>query len=259
MLQHGTSTARFNIYYGEGRDTYDVSGRTAHESIFNLNDGRYRCPSSQQGYSRFSTWTRGLAWAILGYAEQLEFLSSGTLKSPSGQTTPQNKTIFLRATKATPDFYLQNCCTDGIPIWDTEAPNVHRLGNYLQKPSDPYNGWEPVDSSAAVIAAQGFLRLGRHLEAHGEKKRGSTYWQAGLSIAATLLQEPYLSANRKHQGLLLHSIYHRPNGWDKISPGQKIPNGESSMWGDYHLRELGLYLLREAKLEPYLCFFANTA
>ena len=61
-------------YYGEGRDSYDVRGRVAHESIFNMNDGDYRCPNSQQGYSPFTTWTRGLAWIMCGYAEQLEFL-----------------------------------------------------------------------------------------------------------------------------------------------------------------------------------------
>src|SRR6266702_6790649 len=78
LLQHAELTARYNVFYGEGRDIYDVPGRTAHEIIFNVNDGTYRCPNSQQGYSPFSTWTRGLAWAILGYAEQLEFL--GTLR-----------------------------------------------------------------------------------------------------------------------------------------------------------------------------------
>ena len=74
LLDHAETTARYSIYYGKGRDAFDVRGRTAHESIFNVNDGSYRCPNSQQGYSPFSTWTRGLAWAILGFAEQLEFL-----------------------------------------------------------------------------------------------------------------------------------------------------------------------------------------
>jgi len=74
LLDHAHATARYSIYYGEGRDHYDVRGRTAHESIFNTNDGNYRCPNSQQGYSPFSTWTRGLAWAMCGFAEQLEFL-----------------------------------------------------------------------------------------------------------------------------------------------------------------------------------------
>jgi hypothetical protein len=56
---------------------------------------------------------------------------------------------------------------------------------------------------------------------------------------------------------LLHSVYHRPNGWDHIPKRQKIPNGESSMWGDYHLREVALVLLRETKEESYLTFFAG--
>ena len=73
-VQHTEATARWNVYFGEGRDAYDVRGRVVHESIFNLNDGSYRCPSTQQGYSPFSTWTRGQAWVLLGCAEQLEFL-----------------------------------------------------------------------------------------------------------------------------------------------------------------------------------------
>jgi hypothetical protein len=71
LMDHARATAKYSVYYGEGRDAYDVRGRVAHESIFNPNDGSYRCPNSQQGYSPFSTWTRGLAWAMCGFAEQL--------------------------------------------------------------------------------------------------------------------------------------------------------------------------------------------
>src|SRR6185312_11832941 len=74
LVEHGKSTARYSVFYGEGRDIYDQRGRVVHECLFNPNDGNYRCPSTQQGYSPFSTWTRGLAWAICGFAEQLEFL-----------------------------------------------------------------------------------------------------------------------------------------------------------------------------------------
>jgi len=241
LLQHGEITAEFAIYYGKGRDAYDISGRTAHESIFNVNDGSYRCPNSQQGYSPFSTWTRGLAWAICGFAEQLEFLQHIKVKVPPS---------FLRAAQATADFYISNSCADGVPMWDTGAPNLHRLGNYLNKPANPYNHWEPVDSSAAAIAAQGLLRFGNHLKA-----KGARYRQAALAIASAVFDEPYLSIQDKHQGLLLHSVYHRPNGWDHIAKGQKIPNGESSMWGDYHARELALMILREAEGGPCLTFF----
>jgi unsaturated chondroitin disaccharide hydrolase len=50
-LKHIEATANFAVYYGEGRDSYDEWGRTAHESIFNTNDGHYRCPNAQQGFS----------------------------------------------------------------------------------------------------------------------------------------------------------------------------------------------------------------
>lgn len=251
LFDHGETTARFNIYYGEGRDIYDRRGRTAHEAIFNPNDGRFRCPSTQQGFSPFSTWMRGLAWALLGYAEQLEFLehlrSTKRLKAVPGP--------FAKAATATADFFLSHSCADGIPMWDTGAPGLVHLGDYLQKPANPFNTSEPVDSSAAAIAAQGLVRLGKFHLAKGDKARARLYRQAGLTIAATLLDEPYLALNPNHQGLLLHSVYHRPNGWDCVALGQKVPNGESSMWGDYHLRELALLILREAHGEPYLVFF----
>ena len=75
VVEHALNTARYNIYFGEGRDAYDLRGRTAHEAVFNTVSGVFRCPNSQQGYAPFSTWTRGLAWAICGFSEQLEFLS----------------------------------------------------------------------------------------------------------------------------------------------------------------------------------------
>jgi hypothetical protein len=251
LIEHAETTAEHAVYYGKGRDAYDVRGRTAHESIFNMNDGNYRCPNSQQGYSPFSTWTRGLAWAICGFAEQLEFLRTVSDAAAIKKT-------MLKAATATADFYVDNTCTDGVPMWDTGAPNLHRLGDYLGASSNPFNDWEPVDSSAAAIAAQGLLRLGNYLLATGDKKSGARYRQAGLTAAQTLLGEPYLSPSLKHQGLLLHSVYHRPNGWDYVAPGQKIPNGESSMWGDYHARELALMLLRESRGEEYLTFFRCT-
>ena len=146
-------------------------------AIFNPNDGSYRCPNSQQGYSPFSTWTRGLAWAILGYSEQLEFLDTlppeesraeaqrsgaaavaperrANRRRDGGDTRHSPLDWFYAAALATADFYLANSCADGIPMWDTGAPNLYRLGDCLDRTSDPFNPWEPVDSSAAAIAAQ---------------------------------------------------------------------------------------------------------
>ncbi len=255
-IQHISATAKYSVFYGEGRDSYDVYGRTAHESIFNTNDGNFRCPNSQQGYTGFSTWTRGLAWAMTGFAEELEML----------QTIPENELellggkaeiekMMLKAARATCDFYIENTPIDGIPYWDTGAPNLHKLGDYLSQPSNPYNQWEPVDSSAAAIGVQGLLRLGKYLIKNEEKEAGKKYWQAGLTVMNSLLDYPYLSTNPNHQGLILHSIYHQPNGWDNIPEGQKIACGESSMWGDYHAREAALYLQRIINGEKYYTFF----
>jgi len=255
-LQHLRATADYSVFYGEGRDAYDVQGRTAHESIFNVNDGNFRCPNSQQGFSGFTTWTRGLAWAMCGFAEELEWLDTvneAELKSWGGKEPIVS--FMLKAAKATCDFYIENSPADGIPYWDTGAPNLNKLGDYVNKPADPFNAYEPVDSSAAAIASQGLLRLGNYLKDKKDSENGQRYWQAGLTVLHTLLDEPYLSTKSTHQGLLLHSIYHRPNGWDHIPKGSKIPNGESSMWGDYHAREVGLYLQRIIKNEKYYTFF----
>jgi len=255
-IQHLKATADYSIFYGEGRDSYDVRGRTSHESIFNIKDGNFRCPNSQQGYSGLSTWTRGLAWAMCGFAEELEWFDTvgdQELEPFAGKVNIVS--FMLKAAKATCDFYVNNTPADGVPYWDTEAPGLDKLGDYLNKPADPFNDFEPVDSSAAAIAAQGLLRLGRYLQGKEEKEAGDRYWQAGLTILNTIFDEPYLSTDQKHQGLLLHSIYHRPNGWDYIPNGSKIPNGESSMWGDYHAREAGLYLQRVINNETYYTFF----
>lgn len=254
LITHATTTARYGVYFGTGRDAYDVPGRTAHESIFNLNDGSYRCPSTQQGYSPFSTWTRGLAWALLGFAEQLGFLSAWKA-SHDDAVSSQTLALFRETAIATAERYLEDSCTDGIPVWDTGAPGLARMQGYATRPSDPYNAHEPMDSSAAAIAAQGFLRLSRSLSGRADQARATRYRQAGLTIARSLFREPYLSVDPKHEGLLLHSIYHRPNGWDHKPKGQKIPNGESSMWGDYHARELALLIFREASGQTPFYFF----
>jgi hypothetical protein len=247
LKQHLAATAKYAVYYGEGRDAYDVRGRVAHEAIFNVNDGNFRCPNSQQGYSPFSTWTRGLAWAMCGFAEQLEFLQAAGEK--------KNLPMLLKAAQATCDFYIgQATAADGVPYWDTGAPQLSRIRNWRDRPADPFNDFEPVDSSTAAIAAQGLLRVGHYLGAKGKR-----YWHAGLTVLDTLLDEPYLCTDTRHHGLILHSVYHRPNGWDYVPPKRKVPCGESSMWGDYHAREVALYVQRLAEGGPYLTFFGRAA
>jgi hypothetical protein len=255
LVHHARATATWNVYYGTDRDAYDVRGRVAHESVFNADDGRYRSPSSQQGFSPFSTWTRGLAWVLCGFAEELEFIESladGELDPLGGREAIED--MMEDAARATADYYIHEAAADGIPYWDTGAPLLYRISGWREQPADPFNSFEPVDSSAACIACQGLMRLGQWLEAQGDPD-GHRYLQAGLTVLRNLLSEPYLSTDPAHQGLILHSLYHRPNGWDFIPPGRCVPCSESSQWGDYHAREAALYVQRLALGQPYLAFW----
>ena len=238
-----------------------MRGRVAHESIFNLNDGAYRCPSSQQGYSPFTTWTRGLAWIVCGYAEELEFLA--TVPSDAFRGLGNDKTAVPRPLPRGGGghrrfLHREHPDRRRALLGHGSARASRSSGDYLDRPAEPFNDHEPVDSSAAAITAQGLLRLG-----HAPRRRGRRASAAGatarpaLTVARTLFAEPYLSTDPAHEGLLLHTAYHRPNGWDYVPAGRKVPCGESAMWGDYHLRELALLVLREAEDKPYPRFFLS--
>jgi unsaturated chondroitin disaccharide hydrolase len=166
--------------------------------------------------------------------------------------------MLLEAAMVTCDHYIDEAtAVDGIPYWDAGAPGLVSLPDWRERAADPFNAHEPVDSSAAAIAAQGLLRLGRILAARGRQPEADLYLQAGLRVVDTLLEEsgPYLSTDSAHQGLLLHSVYHWPNKWDHVPAGASTPRGESSQWGDYHAREVALYVKRLAEHGPYLAFF----
>lgn len=255
-IEHAAATAEYSVYYGEGRDIYDTWGRVSHESTFDVVSGSYRAPSTQQGYSPYTTWTRGLAWVMCGFAEELEFIATlddASLEPFGGRGAVE--AMMLRAAGASCDFYIDHTPIDGVPYWDTGAPGLARMGDYLDRPADPFNEFEPVDSSAAAIAAQGLLRLGRYLAERGED--GERYTKAGLTVLRTLLGPPYISADPVHEGLLLHGVYHRPRGWDH--GGDDVPSGESVLWGDYHLAEAALLVHRLAGGNPYPTFFGPAA
>jgi unsaturated chondroitin disaccharide hydrolase len=246
-IEHAETTARWNVFYGQGRDSYDVWGR--------VNDGRFRTPSTQQGYSAFSTWTRGLAWIMAGYSEQLEYLDivRDEELAPFGGRVAVTE-MLLRAARASCDFFIANTAADGVPYWDTGAPGLAQMPGWRDRPSDPFNHHEPVDSSSAAIGAQGLLRLGRWLTARGDAD-GQRYTAAGLTTLRTVLSEPYLATDQDREGLLLHSVYHRPRGWDFAPDGDGVPRGEAVIWGDYHLVEAALLAQRMRDGGPHLAFF----
>jgi hypothetical protein len=258
-LLHGLTTSQYIVFHGRGRGDdvpyadshYNVAGRTAHEGTFNRIDGAFRARATQQGYAPFSTWTRGLSWAMCGYAEELEFfdtLEATDFKASTGLSKSAAMKVYRRNAIETCDHYINDvACTDGVCYWDDGAPGLYAMPGWPDRPADPFNAHEPVDSSASAIAAQGLIRLGNFLGG----REGDRYVQAGLSIARTLFDDPYLSTRKTHQGLLLHTIYHWPNRWDHVPAGSTIAHGESSMWGDYHLLELAYLVARMGKPKTF--------
>ena len=123
---------------------------------------------------------------MCGYPEELEWIATLADEDDDLSSTRQAKAeeMMLKAARAACDFYLQYTPTNGIPYWDTGAPELHRLGDYLDRPADPFNDHEPVDSSAAAIAAQGLLRLGHYL------KGNAAMPEAGQTLLAGRIDRP---------------------------------------------------------------------
>jgi len=183
---HGLTTSQYIVFHGDSEHTYDVRGRTAHEGTFNRNDGAFRARATQQGYAPFSTWTRGLAWAMCGYAEDLEFfktIPAADFKAACGLAKSDVVKVYERCVKDTCDHYINDVtAADGITYWDDGAPNLHKLGDWQNAPAAPYNDHEPVDASASAIAAQRPIRLGNYLGRTGTGKKHS---QARLTLPRT--------------------------------------------------------------------------
>ena len=86
LVQHARATATLQRVLrrtAAARSTSAAAWRTKASSTSPT--ARIAGPSTQQGYSPFSTWTRGLAWAMLGFAEQLEFLATLTADDAAGR------------------------------------------------------------------------------------------------------------------------------------------------------------------------------
>jgi unsaturated chondroitin disaccharide hydrolase len=180
-LEHCRTTTRF-LVRRDGPGLGEVDGSTAHEAIFNTEPGRgeFRCLSTQQGYSPFTCWARGLAWAIYGFAEAFRY---------TGERE------FLETAERCAAYYSRNTPDDGVPYWDYGAPGIPA---------------EPLDSSAAAIAGCAFDILGKI----APPERAAGHAALSRRIAATLASERFLARGRRgEEGVLLHAVYHRPRGW----------------------------------------------
>mmetsp|Transcript_21333 Transcript_21333/g.46609 ORF Transcript_21333/g.46609 Transcript_21333/m.46609 type:complete len:469 (+) Transcript_21333:163-1569(+) len=109
-------------------DFFRPDGSTFHRVVYSTASGQVVQKGTVQGYADNSTWSRGQAWAVMGFT--MMYRETGL---------PE----FLRTAQIASDYFISQLPPDGVPAWDFQAP-----------PSLPYK-----DTSAATGAATGLIEL----------------------------------------------------------------------------------------------------
>lgn len=122
-------------------------GSVRHIVSFNPENGEFIEALGGQGYDENSSWSRGQAWALYGYA--ISYMKTG-------------KTAYLDTAKRVAHYFISCVSDDYMPRSDFRAPK------------------EPViyDSSAGAIAACGLLELARLVPAN----EGAFYYDAAVKL-----------------------------------------------------------------------------
>ncbi|TYP73175.1 glycoside hydrolase family 88 protein [Paenibacillus methanolicus] len=130
---------------------------------------------THQGYHDGSTWTRGQAWGIYGFALSYRYTGRGEL---------------LATAKRMADYFLAHLPEDGVAYWDFNAPVTATTNR---------------DSSASAIALCGLLEIIAHLpEEDADRQR---YGEAAARAVDALIRG-YATIGEEAEGLLDHGSYH---------------------------------------------------
>jgi len=154
-------------------------GSSYHVVDFDATTGAVISKGTWQGSGSETTWARGQAWGLHGFA--MEAAATGD-------------SARIADAKKMADYFLANLPSDMIPYWDFDAPGI---------PS------EPRDSSAAAIAAAGLLKLSEVLPSGADRTK---YFDAAVAILDSLMTETYLSDGTLSEGILLHGTGSKPQG-----------------------------------------------
>lgn len=165
-LRHAFTTRRY-LVRGDGS--------TAHEGLFDLENGAFLQQTTHQGYRGDSCWSRGLAWALYGFTTTFEY-----------SRDPR----FLATAEACADYYLTHAHSDGIAPWDFNAPPESRV---------------LLDTSAAAIAAAALYRLRR---AVADPIKGHFYWSTANQILRSLCEKHLAKGDHEWEGILKGGVYH---------------------------------------------------
>lgn len=179
---------------------------TFHTFYMDVETGMPRFGKTAQGFSDNSCWARGQAWGIYGFP--LSYIYTGDLE-------------LIELTKKVSNYFLNRLPEDEVCYWDLVFTE----------------GKEERDSSAAAIAACGFLEVTKHLPLTDEYK--TVYENAAIRIVKSLVENYTTKNTPEANGILLHSVYSKPAN-DGVD--------ECCIWGDYYYFEALVRLLKDWKL-----------
>ena len=162
--------------------------------MFDQTTGALKSRGTFAGFSDSSTWARGQAWALYGFVQAYQ---------TSGNPT------FLTTAEDIANYFVGQLLADGtwIPPWDFDAP-----------------GSQPVDTSAAAIAADGLVMLSTVAGT-----LGASYLQDAENILGSLSSN-YLDVNPNGKSVLIDGF-----------PGKGGTN-TALIYGDYYFTEALLRL-----------------
>ncbi|QNK58641.1 glycoside hydrolase family 88 protein [Paenibacillus sp. PAMC21692] len=153
---------------------------TYHTFYFDPESGKPIRGGTHQGFHDGSTWTRGQAWAIYGFA--LSYRYTG------------NKP-YLETAKRAARFFIAHLPEDEVAYWDFDVP---------AQPGTPR------DSSASAIATCGLLEIISHLREGDDEKQ--TFKNAVEGTMSSLVKHYATIGKPDEEGLLQHGSYYVRGG-----------------------------------------------
>ncbi|KZV68058.1 glycoside hydrolase family 88 protein [Peniophora sp. CONT] len=127
-------------------------GSSFHVVDYNSTTGEVIRQRTSQGYADNSTWSRGQAWGIYGFAQMYNLTGIAD---------------YLTTSRRMAKYFIDHIPEDGVVPWDFNAPVDGR----------------PADTSAAMVATNGLLLLSQQ-ETKVNNGSGASYYQ---SIAQQIL------------------------------------------------------------------------